>query len=105
MKTVLLAISLFLTTLTTFAQLGTLAGKVKDNASGEPIIGATVFITGSNKGAVSDVNGDYAVQLEPGIYRIQVSYVSYKTQTLENIKVDAGKTTALNITIAEMPIR
>jgi TonB-dependent receptor len=101
MKILLLLISLLLTTLTTFAQSGTLAGKVKDKTSGEPIIGATVFITGSNKGAVSDVNGDYAVPLEPGIYKINVSYVSYKPQVLENIKVDAGRTTILDITIEE----
>ncbi|MGV3504448.1 MAG: TonB-dependent receptor domain-containing protein [Adhaeribacter sp.] len=101
MKTVFLSLSLLLTSLSAFAQLGTLAGKVKDKTSGEPIIGATVFITGSNKGGVSDVNGDYAVQLEPGIYKIQVSYVSYKTQVLDNIKVEAGKTTPLHITIEE----
>ncbi|MGV3640841.1 MAG: carboxypeptidase-like regulatory domain-containing protein, partial [Adhaeribacter sp.] len=96
MKTVFLSLSLLLTSLHAFAQLGTLAGKVKDKTSGEPIIGATVFITGSNKGGVSDVNGDYAVQLEPGIYKIQVSYVSYKTQVLDNIKVEAGQTATLN---------
>lgn len=101
MKTLLLLFSLLLSTFSAFAQLGTLAGKVKDKTSGDPIIGATVFITGSNKGAVSDVNGDYAVKLEPGIYKINVSYVSYKTQTLENVQVHAGKTTTLHITIEE----
>lgn len=101
MKTVLTLLALFLFTFTSFAQQGTLAGKVKDKKTGEPVIGAVVFITGSNKGASTDVDGAYSIPLDAGVYKITASYVSYKPQTFESIQIDAGKTTTLDINIEE----
>ncbi|MFC5270515.1 TonB-dependent receptor [Adhaeribacter terreus] len=87
---------------TVFAQSsGTLTGRVTNKNSNEPVIGAVVFITGSTKGASTDHNGNFSIKVEPGIYKIAVTYVSYKQTNLENIKIEAGKTTTLNIKIEE----
>ncbi|MDQ3292325.1 MAG: carboxypeptidase-like regulatory domain-containing protein, partial [Bacteroidota bacterium] len=101
MKTLILLLTLLSTSVLAFAQEGTLAGKVKDKKTGEPIIGAVVFITGSNKGSTTDIEGNYSIQLEPGVYKITASYVSYKPQTFESIQITAGKTTTLDIGIEE----
>src|SRR5688572_27234876 len=98
----LLFLTLLTFTSTAFAQQnGTLAGKVTDKATNEPVIGAVVFITGSTKGSLTDENGNYALKLEAGIYKIAVTYVSYKQSTYDNIKIESGKTTTLNIGIEE----
>ena len=101
MKKILLLLTLLSTSLFAFAQQGTLAGKVKDKKTGEAIIGAVVFITGSSKGSTTDVEGNYSIPLDPGVYKITASYVSYKPQNFESIQITAGKTTTLNISIEE----
>ena len=59
----------------------TLNGYVKDSASGESIIGATVSINGSS--VTSNQYGFYSITLEPGTYDVLVSHVAYLTQTFQ----------------------
>lgn len=59
-----------------FAQ-SSVKGVVKD-ASGEPVIGATVRVVGQEGGAVTDIDGNFTVNAAPGT-KIQVSYIGYKT--------------------------
>jgi len=101
MKKLILLLTLLSTSVLAFAQQGTLTGKVKDKKTGEPIIGAVVFITGSNKGSSTDIEGNYSIQLDAGVYKITASYVSYKPQNFESIQIIAGKSTTLNIAIEE----
>ncbi|HSI89606.1 MAG TPA: carboxypeptidase-like regulatory domain-containing protein, partial [Adhaeribacter sp.] len=98
----LLLFTLICSTTTALAQnLGTLSGRVSDKNSKEPVIGAVVYITGSTKGTTTDIDGKYTLKLEPGVYKLAVSYVSYKPTNLENVTIEAGKTTTLNIGIEE----
>ena len=60
-------------------------GTVNDEA-GEPIIGATVKVKGSNTGSITDFDGKFSVDA-PSNATLTVSYVGYLTQ---NVKV-AGK--------------
>ena len=62
-----------------------LKGTVNDEA-GEPVIGATVKVQGSQKGAITDFNGNFSVEAEPNA-TLTISYVGYETQ---NVKV-AGR--------------
>ena len=55
-------------------------GVVKD-ASGEPIIGATIRVVGQEGGAITDFDGNFTVKAAPGA-KIQVSYIGYKTVEL-----------------------
>lgn len=54
------------------------SGTVYDEKD-EPIIGATIKIRGAQGGAVTDLDGRFALQAESGA-TLQVSYVGYKTQ-------------------------
>ena len=65
-------------------------GTVNDEAGG-PIIGATVKVQGSQKGAITDLDGKFSVEAASNA-TITISYVGYVTQ---NVKV-AGKS---NLTI------
>ena len=62
-------------------------GKVTD-AQRESLIGATVIATGTDKGAVTDVQGFYRLSMNAPPTSLQVSYVGYRTQT---VAVDTAK--------------
>ena len=51
-------------------------GVVKD-ASGEPIIGATIRVVGQDGGAITDFDGNFTIKAAPGA-KLQVSYIGYK---------------------------
>lgn len=73
-----LIIGLFLT-VGSFAQI-TVKGHVKD-ATGEPIIGATIRVAGSNAGTVSDFDGNFSINAANGA-TLSVSYVGYQPATV-----------------------
>jgi hypothetical protein len=74
----------------------TLSGSVRDAATGETLIGASVKIesTAGKAGATTNAYGFYAVTANEGTYTLTISYISYKTivQT-----VILSKNTSLNI--------
>ncbi|MDR1372005.1 MAG: SusC/RagA family TonB-linked outer membrane protein [Dysgonamonadaceae bacterium] len=59
----------------------TVTGTVKD-VYGEPLIGVSVSIQGANQGVVTDVNGQYSIQVQGNNQALRFSYVGYKTVTL-----------------------
>jgi TonB-linked SusC/RagA family outer membrane protein len=68
-----------------FGQL-TIEGKVTDNR-GEALVGANVFVIGTNRGAATDVNGSYKILLTvspAGETIVEARFIGYKTarQTL-----------------------
>ncbi len=56
-------------------------GTVKD-ASGEPIIGATIRIEGKSGGTVSDLDGNFILSNVNTGAKITITYVGYKAQTI-----------------------
>lgn len=56
-------------------------GKVTD-VSGEPIIGATVRVTGSSDGSITDLDGLYKVKVAKN-GSITVSYIGYQSQEIK----------------------
>jgi len=80
-----------------FAQTG-IEGRIVDKKMKEPLTGATVIIESSKKGTTADIDGNYKFKdLAPGKYTLLVSYVSYNNQRIQNVVVEAGKITTLNI--------
>ncbi|MBO4721014.1 MAG: TonB-dependent receptor [Prevotella sp.] len=69
-------------------------GTVNDEA-GEPIIGATVKVQGSNVGAITDFNGNFSVEAASNA-TLNISYVGYVPQ---NIKVNGQSN--INVTLKE----
>jgi TonB-linked outer membrane protein, SusC/RagA family len=60
----------------------TIKGTVKDN-SGEPIIGATVMEQGvQGNGGVTDIDGNFTLNLKGNTKKIKVSYVGMKPQVV-----------------------
>ncbi|MBO7497833.1 MAG: carboxypeptidase-like regulatory domain-containing protein, partial [Bacteroidaceae bacterium] len=65
--------------LSVFAQ-GNVRGTVND-VTGEPIIGASVKVVGTTRGAVTDLNGAFTVAAGRND-RLEISYVGYATQVV-----------------------
>ena len=64
------------------AKAQTIRGKVIDE-HGEPLIGATIKLSGSNIGTVSDMNGNFMLTVDNAENAIiQVNYIGYNTQTV-----------------------
>ncbi|MDY8134005.1 TonB-dependent receptor [Aquimarina sp. 2201CG5-10] len=70
---------LFLFSLGTFAQeKSTISGYVKDNSSGEKLLGVNIIIDNSIGTSTNDY-GFYSVNIEKGTHQIEISYLGYKT--------------------------
>ena len=86
------------------AQTQVVKGNVLDLQAEYPLIGATVTLLGSDpiKGAITDVNGNFRIEDVPvGRQTLAVQYIGYKSITLPNVLVTAGKETVLNVTLEE----
>ncbi len=67
-------------TMTAFAQKRTFTGTVVDS-NGEPLIGASVVQKGTTNGGITDIDGNYSVQVDAGSTLV-FSYVGYETLEL-----------------------
>lgn len=80
MKRVLLSSALLLVSTLTFAQ-SKVSGTVKD-ANGEPLMGVSVMEVGTNNGAVTDINGNYTLNVKPGA-KLKFSYIGFTSKTIK----------------------
>ncbi len=88
-------------TFSIFAQKGILAGKVIDEKTAETLIGTTVVVTGTTIGAITDFDGNFNLELDPGTYSVTCSYVSYQSKVFEDILIIAGEVTQLDVQLGE----
>ena len=79
-----------------FAQTGIVRGSVIDADNGESLIGVTILLKGTSIGTITDLDGKFFLSVDTGIYNIQISYVSYQTQILEDVKIKLNGLILLN---------
>lgn len=79
-------------------KLGNISGKVIDK-NGLPLPGATVRIVETNNATVSDSDGNYEFNLELGVYSLEVSFVSFQTQKITDIKLTGASNIVLNVVL------
>ncbi len=74
----------------TSAQVATVSGKVTDNATSQPVVGAKIIFSDNHK-AISDYDGNYTIQDVPyGEYNVVITMLSFDTTRL-TINVDQEK--------------
>jgi TonB-linked SusC/RagA family outer membrane protein len=64
-----------------WAQRVAVSGVVKDVA-GEPVIGASVVVTGTSTGTVTDLDGKFRLEVPAGSQTLDITYVGMKKQTV-----------------------
>lgn len=90
MKHILLFILLFTASIS-YSQKYTISGYVKDASTGEVLIGASIFIVGTNNGTFTNYYGFYSISLEKGNYQVEYSYLGY-TSTTNFVNLTINKT-------------
>jgi len=76
------------------AQNRVITGKVTGSDSGETLPTATVAVAGTNRGVVTDLDGNYRIEVLPGDAKLRFSYVGYDPQ-----EVEIGDKTVINVAL------
>jgi len=76
----------------TFAQKRTLTGTVRDNATGELLVGVTIVEKGTSNGTITDASGNFKISIAPES-SLSVSFIGMKSKevkpgTVSNITID-----------------
>lgn len=84
------------------SQKGIIKGRITDRYSNDPIIGANVILRNTSLGTITDVDGNFEfVEISPGIYGIEISYLGYESLIYNEIEVQAAKPTIINGAMVE----
>jgi hypothetical protein len=68
----------------------TLTGTVRDQATGEPLPGASVFIAVSMTGTAASADGEYVLKVPVGAHRLYVSMLGYEPQFRDIVLREGG---------------
>ena len=83
-----------------FAQsTGTIAGRIGDAQTSEPLFGVTISVVGTTKGVATDFDGKYSLALEAGTYTIEVRSVGYNGQKIQNVVVAPKQVAYLSLNL------
>ncbi|MGD8778801.1 MAG: TonB-dependent receptor [Ignavibacteria bacterium] len=85
---------------------GKVQGKIIDETTKQPLVGANVVVLETDFGSTTDENGIFAIEnLSEGIYKIKISYIGYNTHIEPDIKITGRKTYYVKeIELIETPI-
>ncbi len=76
----LLTIFLLSFTLLAQAQMTKITGRVTDASNGEPIAGATILAKGTQNGALTDIDGKFAISVDKKTEILVISFVGMQSQ-------------------------
>ena len=62
------------------AQVSSVTGTVTSADDGEPVIGASVLVKGTTTGTVTNLDGNFTLQVPAGAKTLVVSYIGFQTQ-------------------------
>lgn len=81
----------------------TLSGYIRDQASGEMLVGVTIYCNELKTGSVTNVYGFYSLSLPPGKYNINYSYIGYQSE-LKAVELNKNQTINIDLesTLSEL---
>ncbi|MGB0508663.1 MAG: TonB-dependent receptor domain-containing protein [Schleiferiaceae bacterium] len=80
--------------LISYAQNGIIRGTVYEDETNEALFYANAQIPSTGAVAFTDFDGNFELNLEPGTYDLEISFLGLATLTISDVKVEAGKVTA-----------
>ncbi len=69
---------------------GTIRGTVIDEG-GDPIISAVVKVQATAYGIVTDIDGAFSLQIDPGTYTVEVTFLGHSPVTIKDVVVKEGE--------------
>jgi hypothetical protein len=98
----LLSLAFLSISILSWAQNGTISGNVKDGKTNEAIIGANVYIQGTQVGSATDIEGNFSIaNVKPGTYSLVVSFITYKSHIIPDVVVESGKISEIKVAMQE----
>ncbi|HLP17871.1 MAG TPA: DUF5686 family protein [Bacteroidota bacterium] len=79
------------------AQTRTISGTVRDAATNELLPAATIRLAGSSRGTLTNARGEFQFPLYQAPAVLVVSYVGYKTDSLDLASVDAAQSLSIRL--------
>ncbi len=104
MKQSIFLLLLSIISISSFSQTQSIRGIVRDGASDEPLIYATVRLLQTNPslGATTDENGNFSIPGVPvGRYDVEVTYVGYEPTIIKEVLLTSSKEVFLEIPLKE----
>lgn len=99
-RKIILLLHIVFTGIVLTAQTASISGTVQD-ANGELLPGATIQLSGSNTGTVTDIDGNYNLSgITPGSYTLVCTYIGYQ-KFEEAITLAANQTLVKNIVLQD----
>jgi len=84
---------------------GKISGVVKDQQTGEALVGANIAVTGTKMGAITDAEGSYFIlNIPAGKYDIQASMVGYGRVIEKGVIVNSNRTTVTDFRLSAAAI-
>lgn len=80
----------------------TISGYIQDSATGEVLIGSTVYIEEISSGAQANVYGFYSVTLPAGKYTLDYRYIGYTTKVIE---IELTKNESINVDLVSEDVK
>ncbi len=80
---------------------GTVRGRITDNATQQPIVGATVTI--GKRTALTQADGRYALVIPAGTYTLQARTIGYAPAS-QSVTVNAGQTVVVDLKLTQQAI-
>jgi TonB-linked SusC/RagA family outer membrane protein len=76
-------------------QTGKVSGTITDATTNEALIGVNISIEGTNKGVISDINGNYTIDVPDDKATLVFSYIGYAT-----VRIPVGGKITINVTLS-----
>ncbi len=99
MKNILFVLFSMFAVHVSLAQTGSVAGVINDGEYNDVLAFANVIVKGTQTGTTSDFDGKYSLNLAPGTYTLQFSFVGYQTKEITEVAIAANQTVTLDVTL------
>ncbi|MCK4371506.1 MAG: carboxypeptidase-like regulatory domain-containing protein, partial [candidate division Zixibacteria bacterium] len=84
---------------------GKISGEVIDSRTGEPIVGATVRLAGTNIATQTDVDGEYfMIDMPVGKCDLSVTFMGYKSIIKQGVRVLVDLTTPVDFELNQQAV-
>jgi hypothetical protein len=84
---------------------GRIVGRVVDGATAQPLSGVQVYVPGTQRGTLTDMNGRYLIlQVPPGTHEVAAEMLGYAKKTVTDVAVEEGSTISLDVALESQAI-
>ena len=80
---------------------GRISGQILDSKTGDPLTGVIVAVKGTALGTVTDIDGNYTLEVPAGTYELEVRYLGYTTKAVSDVAVNDDAVVAFNSVLTE----